>query len=87
MTYEKPPCPVAQQSGQDNTSPRPVDNVPHPFCKTLGLEILSGSFQFLAIDTIDIGRTTDALEPELDEQGWEGQQKIRPERTAHKGEA
>lgn len=71
MAYEEPPGPVTQQRGEDNASPRPVDNIPHPFCKTLGLEILAGSFQFLAIGTIDIGRTTNALEPELDEQGRE----------------
>jgi hypothetical protein len=71
VTHEEPPGPVAHESGEDNTTPRPVDNIPHPFSQTLGLKVLSGSFQFLAIGTIDVCRTTDALEPELEEQRGE----------------
>jgi hypothetical protein len=66
VTYKEPPGPIAYKSGQDNAAPGPVDNIPHPFSQTLGLEILSSSFQFLAIGTIDVGRTADTLEPELD---------------------
>ena len=86
-TYEEPPCPVAHKSGQDNAAPGPVYNIPHPLSQTLGLEILSSSFQFLAIGTVDVGRTTDALEPELDKQGGKRQEKVGPEGTAHKGKA
>jgi hypothetical protein len=71
VTYEEPPGPVAYESGENNATPRPVDNIPHPFSQTLGLEILSGSFQFLAIGTTNVARTTDALEPELEEQRGE----------------
>ena len=87
VTYEEPPCPVSHQSGQDNAAPGPVYNIPHPLSQTLRLEILSSSFQFLAIGTVDVGRTTDALEPELDKQGRERQQEVCPERTAYKGKA
>jgi hypothetical protein len=66
VTHKEPPGPVAHKSGQDNAAPGPVYNIPHPFSQTLGLEILSSSFQLLAIRTIDVGRTADALEPELD---------------------
>lgn len=87
MTHEEPPGPVTQQSGQDNAAPRPVDNIPHPFCQTLGLEVLSCSFQFPAIGTFGVCRATDALKPELDEQRRERQDQVCPERTAHKDEA
>lgn len=78
-THEEPPGPIAYKSGKDNAAPGPVYNVPHPLGQTLGLEILSSSFQFLAIGTVNVGRTTDALEPELDKQGGERQEKVCPE--------
>jgi hypothetical protein len=87
VTHEEPPGPVAYESGEGNTTPRPVDNIPHPLSQTLGLEILSGSFQFLAIGTIDVRGTTDALEPELEEQRGERQEEVCPERTAHECKA
>lgn len=87
MTHEEPPGPVAHKSGDDNATPGPIYNIPHPFSQTLGLKILSSSFQFLAIGTVDIGRTTDALEPELDKQGGERQEEVCPEGTAHESKA
>ena len=87
MTHEEPPGPVTHKSGDDNATPGPVYNIPHPLSQTLSLEILSSSFQFLAIGSLDVGRTTDALEPELNKQGGERQQEVCPEGTAHKGEA
>ena len=87
VTHEEPPGPVTQKSGEDNAAPGPVYNIPHPLSQTLGLKILPGSFQFLAIGTVDVGRTTNALEPELDKQGGERQEEVCPERTAHKGKA
>jgi len=87
LTHEEPPGPVTQKSGEDNATPGPVYNIPHPFSQTLCLEILSSSFEFLAIRAVDVCRTTDALEPELEKQGWERQEEVCPEGTAHEGEA
>lgn len=87
MTHEEPPGPIAEQSGEDNAAPRPVDDIPHPFCQAFGFEIFSSSFQFLAIRTFGICRATDTLKPELNEQRGQRQNEISPEGTAHKDEA
>jgi hypothetical protein len=86
VTHEEPPSPVTQQSGEDDAAPRPVDNIPHPFCQTLGFKVLSSPFQFPAIGTFGVCRATDTLKPELNKQGGERQDQVCPEGTAHKGE-
>ena len=58
---------VSNKSSQDDTEPSPVRDVPHPFGQALGFQVLAGALQVAIV----VSRTTDAFEPELDDQSRE----------------
>ena len=58
---------VSNKSSQNDAEPSPVRDVPHPFGQALGFQVLAGALQVAIV----VSRTTDAFEPELDDESRE----------------
>lgn len=70
-----PPPVVSDQRDKGNGTPRPIEYIPHELGQSFGVEVLASSLQL----SIDIGGTSDALEPEFDDECRSIEQKVKEE--------
>jgi hypothetical protein len=73
---------VSDQSSENNAEPSPVRDVPHPFGQALGFQVLAGALQVAIV----VSGTTDAFEPELDDESREVEDEPGEEATRRKDE-
>ena len=79
-THPEPPTPISQDGRKDSATPSPVDDIPHVLGQALGIQILATASELLG--SRDIARSTDALEPELEEQARRTERQIYRYRLA-----
>lgn len=70
-----PPPVVPNQRNEGNGTPRPIQHIPHELSQSFGIEVLASSLQL----SIDIGRTSNALEPEFDDECGSIEQEVKEE--------
>jgi hypothetical protein len=83
--YIEEPSPVAQNGGEGDAAPSPVQNVPQELGQALGVEVLASLAQLARLRAVD--GPADLLEPKLDEEGGGGEEDVEQQGLPCEGAA